>query len=230
MTEEFGYGVFQTDMDRFLELEESYAKQNPSAHQRTIAKFINKQIEKNNINHKRCCICKKVKSLDDYYKDGSKTSGYEAYCKSCKPLPTFSLQRMWTNYKAGSKKRGINFDIDREVFEDLIQSPCYYCGKKVKYIESLDTSSFNGVDRVENHRGYEKDNVVSCCSTCNFAKHTLPQQEFIEMCQRVANHQKEKSNLHKKPMTQEAKDVEKMWISNVKEGKISQMNFDYPVW
>lgn len=228
MTEEFGYGVFTSDLDRFLELERLYAEKYPSAASRVITSLLNQDIGSGRINHKRCCVCKKVKSVGDYYKDSSKVAGYEANCKACKLPVKMSKQGMYTKYKTGSVKRNIDFDLDKETFIKLIQSPCHYCGKKVKC--ELDTSSFNGVDRVENDKGYHKDNVVPCCSTCNFAKHTLPQQEFIDMCVRVANHQKEKSNLPKRHTKYDTKDVEKVWINKIEKGKIKQEDFDYPVW
>jgi hypothetical protein len=41
-------------------------------------------------------------------------------------------------------------------------------------------------DRVDSTRGYEVDNVVSCCRTCNIAKHDMPYGAFVAWAMRVA--------------------------------------------
>lgn len=43
---------------------------------------------------------------------------------------------------------------------------CYYCTGKL-------SPSGSGLDRKDNHRGYEIDNVVPCCYTCNTLKRDL---------------------------------------------------------
>jgi hypothetical protein len=47
---------------------------------------------------------------------------------------------------------------------------------------------YNGIDRVDNTRGYSIDNCVACCKQCNWAKRELPQQEFIDWIHRVSRH------------------------------------------
>ena len=46
---------------------------------------------------------------------------------------------------------------------------------------------YTGIDRVDNARGYEKDNVVPCCETCNTAKRTMSVDELLEWVTRVYN-------------------------------------------
>jgi hypothetical protein len=44
----------------------------------------------------------------------------------------------------------------------------------------------NGLDRVDNARGYESGNVVPCCDPCNRMKGTLSREAFLEHVALVA--------------------------------------------
>lgn len=46
----------------------------------------------------------------------------------------------------------------------------------------------NGVDRIDNNKGYEFNNCVPCCGDCNIAKHKLSLNEFISHARKIANH------------------------------------------
>jgi hypothetical protein len=53
----------------------------------------------------------------------------------------------------------------------------------------------NGIDRINNNRGYEEGNVVSCCKTCNRAKDILSVDEFINWATSVARNYRPKVNV-----------------------------------
>jgi deferrochelatase/peroxidase EfeB len=46
----------------------------------------------------------------------------------------------------------------------------------------------NGLDRVDNNRGYVFSNVVSCCFKCNQMKGKLSVQEFLNHIIKVVDH------------------------------------------
>ena len=75
--------------------------------------------------------------------------------------------KKFKQYQKSAESRSLDFGIDFADFEMLIKSPCKYCGHSPESENSL-----NGVDRVDSKLGYIIDNVVSCCSTCNWAKQT----------------------------------------------------------
>jgi len=52
----------------------------------------------------------------------------------------------------------------------------------VKIIEPL---KVNGVDRINSNIGYEINNVVSCCSKCNYAKHMMNKKEFLNWVEKI---------------------------------------------
>ena len=87
---------------------------------------------------------------------------------------------------AGEKTMGISKDYKHEMqkdltkeklkeFEEIISQPCAYCGEIGE----------NGIDRVNNKKGYTKDNCVSCCKVCNMMKWTLDANDFIKKCKDI---------------------------------------------
>lgn len=81
-----------------------------------------------------------------------------------------SLGRMWTAYRKRSRVNGQVFSLPRTLFDDLVTDVCFYCAAA--------PAPTNGIDRVNNSRGYEEDNVVSCCKWCNTAKSVRSRTEF----------------------------------------------------
>lgn len=90
----------------------------------------------------------------------------------------------YKQYAKAAQARNFTFSLDLQSFEKLLVSPCKYCGKTP---ESEDT--LNGIDRIDNRIGYEIDNVVSCCSTCNWAKRTTDVKDFIDWVHKVSDFQ-----------------------------------------
>ena len=64
-----------------------------------------------------------------------------------------------SRYNAG--KRSKSFTITLEQYEEIVSRPCYYCEA------SIATETGSSMDRCDNSRGYEIDNVVTCCKSCN---------------------------------------------------------------
>ncbi len=109
--------------------------------------------------------------------------------------------RVFRQYGRRAKSTGREFDFSFENFQALVQKPCHYCGAqdvrswasvgmrplRKKYPGAVvQDVLINGLDRVEQDRGYTLDNCVSCCKLCNYGKHTQSQTEYIERCRRVA--------------------------------------------
>lgn len=71
------------------------------------------------------------------------------------------ISKMLSSYRNSDKKKGLNTTITREFLEDIIYNrKCVYCG---------DTHNI-GLDRIDNTKGHEIDNVVPCCYECNVAR------------------------------------------------------------
>lgn len=70
--------------------------------------------------------------------------------------------KMLSAYKHLDKKNNYTISdmtIDW-LIENIIKKPCVYCGD----------TELVGCDRIDNHKGHTKDNVVPCCFDCNCAR------------------------------------------------------------
>jgi len=144
------------------------------------------------------CVCGRerlIASKSLSYK-GTKSCGKKG--KMCrekiharKPFGVSSRNIHLYHYKRDAKKRGYSWNLSDSHFFKLCLSNCYYC-KQPPSLVVIDSryrahGAFvcNGVDRVDNSRGYVKGNVVACCKPCNRAKGTMSRDEFIALCHRV---------------------------------------------
>ena len=66
----------------------------------------------------------------------------------------------WSRAKARAKFRKMPFEVSLDDFRNIITSPCVYCKGPI-------TGEGGGMDRLDNSRGYELDNVSPCCTECN---------------------------------------------------------------
>ncbi len=95
-----------------------------------------------------------------------------------------AVNQILTTYKNSAKIRKLEFNLSYERFRSLISGSCKYCGtsnsneRKINRIVPQ-ILRYNGIDRVDNQKGYIEGNVVSCCKTCNFMKRTLGVTDFI---------------------------------------------------
>lgn len=123
---------------------------------------------------------------------GSLVRGVSTMCHNCavkvKSKPRLSpekvlLNAVVTDYKKSSKRRGLNFSLEDEDFLNLIFQDCFYCGRKPSNSQTdrggRELPQYNGLDRVNNAIGYQRDNVVTCCRWCNEAKRAKTTEEFL---------------------------------------------------
>jgi len=85
---------------------------------------------------------------------------------------------IWNHYVKGAQKRGIHFALTKTKFNELIVQSCFYC-------EYIKEGAVNGIDRLNNNAGYQEDNVVPCCETCNRLKGSQHPQEFVDKLQAI---------------------------------------------
>lgn len=109
------------------------------------------------------------------------------------PHGVASFNAQYHGYKHGAQQRGLEWDLTKDKCKELFESDCYYCGKEpsIKCKQSSGSKNAgsymrNGIDRVDNKRGYLLDNCVPCCTYCNQAKKASTLDEFIGMAIRIA--------------------------------------------
>jgi len=84
--------------------------------------------------------------------------------------------------KNGAKHRGLEWNLTHiETFNILLKA-CYYCGTQINFPETR-----NGLDRLDNTKGYISNNVVPCCYPCNIAKHQMTEKEFKSLIINIYN-------------------------------------------
>jgi hypothetical protein len=97
------------------------------------------------------------------------------YATELRKIPDVKLPaKSWTceliaRWKSGAKKRNKSWQLTDAQAAWLSKQPCFYCGKEPFQLHNK-THAYMGIDRIDNTKGYQVDNVVPCCKNCNFAK------------------------------------------------------------
>lgn len=142
-------------------------------------------IERSCGNRKWLCICECGKKY--HYSAQQLQQGKIPPCGT-KRFVMPPEQAIFRTYKRGAKSRKYTFNITQEQLSKLIVSNCHYCNAKPsnkKYIKDNSQFPYNGIDRVDNDRGYEQDNCVPCCATCNRTKNSLSITEWKQWIKQV---------------------------------------------
>lgn len=122
-----------------------------------------------------------------------RTAGRNGRLKRSLPGNEGTFRRVFGTYRCNAAKKGIRFALDREVARRLFLSPCFYCGIDPSGVQRSrrggEDFAYNGIDRVDNGRGYEGGNVVPCCAMCNYAKRDMTTVQFLTWVERVHSYQ-----------------------------------------
>lgn len=129
-----------------------------------------------------CYSCKDHRPASMFHKNHTRKRGYTDKCKECyklyqrdwylknkqkvnersKQTATNINQRYTKSKHAAIKIRKIDWSITLEEFTNFNKLECFYCDG---YFGKVSKSC--GLDRIDNNKGYHKDNVLSCCEICN---------------------------------------------------------------
>lgn len=97
---------------------------------------------------------------------------------------TVAQRQVFLYYKKGAISRNLEWSLSEDTVIELINSRCYYCNSIPNNVVKVYRSDGNieiklgGIDRVDNSKGYTKENVVPCCKICNTAKMQMTLPEF----------------------------------------------------
>ena len=163
----------------------------------TVLEYLGINKTKNNI-YKVKCVCGKEKVLEgsDVKTGKVQSCGCRRYITQLKENTIW--KSIFRDYKVKAKKRSYEFNINQDDFINLIKLDCHYCGaepsnRKVNRYHFVDETIFyNGLDRVDNTKGYSVDNCVPCCKFCNQAKHGMTKEFFLDWVERVHRFQNKK--------------------------------------
>lgn len=82
--------------------------------------------------------------------------------------------------------KGQEYSISDDELFILLTANCSYCGTQPsniqKDVNKLHQESFvyNGIDRIDNNKGYIEGNITTCCKRCNIAKNNMSFEDFKE--------------------------------------------------
>lgn len=94
--------------------------------------------------------------------------------------------------KRHAKRRGIKNTVSNQYIVDTLyaqNNKCALSGDEIWFDGLLTNGS---IDRIDSSKGYEEGNIQWVTINVNFAKQRLSNKDFIELCQKIANYQKEK--------------------------------------
>lgn len=143
----------------------------------------------------RCQNCGVIK---DVPRTSLTSAAKHSACRNCWLMPQgeSGMNRMRDYYQRNAKKRGISFRLSSEEFRKLTSGDCYYCGVEPSGLIACNEEKsnkkshwgdyvFNGIDRIDNAKGYRKKNCVSCCLVCNRARNNMSFDEFVAHLSRI---------------------------------------------
>lgn len=101
-----------------------------------------------------------------------------------------AFNRYLDSYKSGAKSRKLEFSLSEEQIWELLRENCLYCGVPPKEVKFVGKAGFlaNGLDRLDNCKGYTVENTVPCCKICNSMKSKMSVEEFKQHIERIHMH------------------------------------------
>lgn len=92
-------------------------------------------------------------------------------------------------YKRSARERKLEFNLTKDEFFKLTNENCFYCNSYPSNVSKSKNNTgdyiYNGIDRVDNNLGYIKNNCITCCKKCNYAKHDMTLDEFKVLIYRI---------------------------------------------
>lgn len=125
------------------------------------------------------------------------TSGSSKRCKKCthKKLMTRKhiMDQLWNVLNHGAKRRSIPVEITKDDMLEQFNKQnqlCALTGIKLEiYLErDLYTSTTASLDRIDNTKGYLKDNIQWVHKKINALKNDFEQSEFLNWCKLITDY------------------------------------------
>ncbi len=122
-------------------------------------------------------------------------------CKRCSnknnhPIGVHGSVRLsfFNKYKTGAQTRSKNWNIGVEEANSILEKQNHKCalsGLPISACDDLNKITAS-LDRIDNSKGYEPDNVQWVHKSINMMRGTLSIETFKKFCKEVTNHNKEK--------------------------------------
>jgi len=150
------------------------------------------------------CNCGKIQVM----RGTNLTQGHSKSCRSCAlkgnncarslPFGEAAFNSLYYSYKNRAKRFNIDFKLTKFNFRKLTKQKCYYCDNEPNQtIQGAGQNGYylyNGIDRVDNLKGYVVDNCVACCKVCNYMKKASSLYDFYKHIECIYKTMKDKVN------------------------------------
>jgi|WetSurSiteA1Bulk_404760.scaffolds.fasta_scaffold00264_17 hypothetical protein len=137
------------------------------------------------------CDCGKEKTIRREHLLSGKTKSCGCYQHEIEHnrIGKTAKNELFWRYTSSAKRKNIVFSLTKEEFLEITSKNCFYCGLEPFKVKNSKWDNgnyiFNGIDRLDNTKGYIESNVVPCCWTCNQAKHEMMVTDFYEWSDRL---------------------------------------------
>ncbi len=149
-----------------------------------------------------CKGCGKIKHPKTFYRYNNKI-GLRPYCIECtakeRRKPEEVIKRNTRLYKISTRFKnakneatyvGHSWTLTEAQYVAFASLPCHYCKRIFFTIGS-------GLDRKDNSKGYEFDNVLPCCKTCNSMKSNILTVEEMEAAMDAVKRYRAESSIYR---------------------------------
>lgn len=138
------------------------------------------------------CYCGRINSVAYCNLISGRTSscGHHPGPRPERRVPTSAFKKVVNQYKAGARKRHLEFALTEDDLLRLFSGTCFYCEALPISTSRTQYSSFryNGIDRKDNSKGYTLENSVTCCRWCNEMKWDHALDQFLNQIQNIYLH------------------------------------------
>lgn len=153
------------------------------------------RLDKNGAAHWKCkCDCgnETIVSSNNLKRGGTKSCGCLRKETGRLSEGEAACNAVIRSHKRHAKERNLEQALTNEQIITLHKENCHYCGAPPsnKYFRKNLNGSYvyNGIDRIDNNKGYTIDNVVSCCENCNYSKRQMTYDEFLTHIKQIYLH------------------------------------------
>lgn len=141
---------------------------------------------------KQCCTCKQDLSSDSFAKSKVEKDGLQRRCTPCrlKYFQTHPLRSLICNAKQRARRKKIPFDLVESELE--IPDQCPILGIPIlREISKGQTHNSPSIDRIDNAKGYTKNNVQIISWRANDLKRDATPEELQKIADYLVRQQNE---------------------------------------
>lgn len=145
--------------------------------------------EKDGVLYKLCTRCERELPYneDNFYSAKNRTVKFVTLCKKCSVETAIERRNkywqntLWHESKRGAVGRNLPFEITQKDIEDIFieqSGKCYWTGITLIPSQISKYPMKPSVDRLDNSRGYYRDNIVLCCLAANMGRNSATKEDF----------------------------------------------------